>query len=50
MGVYVCPSFVRFHYSGLPCKKLKSDYNQTWVKDAIAVPSYLNKSKVTYQG
>ena len=23
-------------------EKLKSDYNQTWVEDAIGVPSYVN--------
>ena len=26
-------------------EKLKSDYNQTWVKDAIGVPSYVNEVK-----
>ena len=31
-------------------EKLKSDYNQTWFKDAIGVPSYVNEVKVTYQG
>ena len=31
-------------------EKLKSDYNQTWVKDAIGVSSYVNEVIVTYQG
>ena len=26
-------------------EKLKSDYNHTWVKDAIGVPSYVNEVK-----
>ena len=26
-------------------EKLKSDYNQTWVKDEIGVPSYANEVK-----
>ena len=28
-----------------PFEKLKSDGNQTWVKDAIGVPSYVNEVK-----
>ena len=26
-------------------EKLKSDHNQTWVKDAVGVPSYVNEVK-----
>ena len=28
----------------------KSDWNQTWVKDAMGVPFYAKRSKVMYQG
>ena len=43
--MYVCmcmyvPVWLGFRYSSL-LEKLKSDYNQTWVKDAIGVPSYV---------
>ena len=38
MYVYVCSSLVRFLLFGSPLKSFKSDYNQTWVKDAIGVP------------
>ena len=47
MYVYV-PVWLGFRYSDLLWKveKLKSDYNQTWVKDAIWVPSYVCEVKV----
>ena len=35
------PVWLGFCYLGL--QKLKSDYNQTWVKDAIGVPSYVDE-------
>ena len=28
---------------GVSFEKLKCDYNQTWVKDGIGVPSYVNE-------
>ena len=45
------PVWLGFYYSGL-LDKLKSGYYQTWVKDAIGVPSYVNEVKghVMYQG
>ena len=39
----VCSSLVRFLLFGSLFKKLKSDYNQIGVKDAIGVPSYVNE-------
>ena len=44
MYVYVCFSLVRFSLFGSPLKSLSS-CNQTWVKDAIGVPSYGNEIK-----
>ena len=35
MHVYVCSSLVRFSLIWVSFEKLKSDYNQTWVKDAF---------------
>ena len=29
----------------IPFEKMKSDYNQTWVKDAIRASSYVNEVK-----
>ena len=31
-------------------EKLKSDWNQTWVKDAMGVPLYVNEVKGHVQG
>ena len=39
--VCVSSSLVRFLLFGSPLKSWKFDYNQTWVKDAIGVPSYV---------
>ena len=43
MYAYV-PVWLGFRYS-VSFEKLMSDYNQTWVKDAIGVPSYVNEVK-----
>ena len=48
--VCVCSSLVRFFVILVSFEKLKSDYNQTWVNDAIGIPSMLMRSKVMYQG
>ena len=32
-------------FFGSPMKSWKSDYNQSWVKDVIGVPSYVNEVK-----
>ena len=41
----MCGSSVRFLLFGSPLKSWKSDFNQTWVKVAIGVPSYVNEVK-----
>ena len=38
------PVWLGFRYL-ISFEKLKSGYNQTWVKDAIEVPSYVNEVK-----
>ena len=42
MCVFVCSSLVRFFVIWVSFEKLKSDDNQTSVKDVIGVPSYVN--------
>ena len=43
MYVYVCSSLVRISLFRSPLKSCKSEYNQTWFKGAIAIPSYVNE-------
>ena len=43
--VYICTSLGRFFVIWVSFEKLKTDCNQTWVKDAIGVPSYDNEVK-----
>ena len=39
-----------FSLFGSPLKSWKSNWNQTWVKDAIGVPLYVTEVKGMYQG
>ena len=44
--VYVCMfQFGQVFVIWISFEKLMSDYNQTWLKDAIGVPSYANEVK-----
>ena len=45
MYEHVCSGLVLVFVIWVSFEKLKSDYNQTWDKDAIGVPSYVNEVK-----
>ena len=38
-------SLARSSLFRFPLKSWKSDYNQTWIKDEIGAPSYVNEVK-----
>ena len=48
--ICVCSNLVRFFFILVSFEKLKSDNNQTWVKDAIGVPSRDQRSHTKVKG